>query len=341
MNGVLVRDQETGAEFPAKARIVINAAGPFCDEIRRLDDPSIEPMLAASQGSHVVLDRTFLPGESASLIPETPDGRVLFAIPWHGHTLVGTTDVAIPAAPVEPRATPEEIDFILETAGRYLARRPTRDNVLSNFAGIRPLVKVGGGNTSQISRDYALRDDQPGLLTITGGKWTTYPRWPRHASIARRQLQGFRAGIARLRDLYIHGYDARASGPLAVYGSDAREIQRIMDANLRWLPRFMPTCPTPVPKSSGPLGPRWRERSKMFSHVEREALLERAAPHWRWRRVSPNCWRVSLVGLRNGSIINSARSRLSRIPSHTDITPFARNAPVAPPISGPTTGTQA
>ena len=187
-------------------------------------------MLAASQGSHVVLDRTFLPGESALLIPETPDGRVLFAIPWHGHTLVGTTDVAIPAAPVEPRATPEEIDFILETAGRYLARRPTRDNVLSNFAGIRPLVKVGGGNTSQISRDYALRDDQPGLLTITGGKWTTY-RAMAEACVDRA------AAIARLprrhcntRDLYIHGYDARASGPLAVYGSDAREIQRIMDA---------------------------------------------------------------------------------------------------------------
>lgn len=243
MNGVRVRDHETDAEFQAKARIVINAAGPFCDEVRRMDDPSTTPILAASQGSHVVLDRSFLPGESALLIPETPDGRVLFAIPWHGHTLVGTTDVAIPAAPTEPRATQQEVDFILETAGRYLARRPTRDDVLSTFAGVRPLVKAGNGNTAKLSRDYALRDDQPGLLTITGGKWTTY-RAMAEACVDRA------AKLARLpnrrcvtRDLHIHGYDAKASGPLTVYGSDAREIMRLMDTDPSLVKPLHPELP--------------------------------------------------------------------------------------------------
>ena len=147
-------------------------------------DPATTPILAASRGSHVVLDKSFLPGESALLIPETPDGRVMFAIPWHGHTVVGTTDVAIPSAPIEPRATDAEIEFILETAGRYLARPPRREDVLSTFAGVRPLVKAGGGNTAALSRDYALRDDQPGLVTITGGKWTTYRSMAEGVSIA-------------------------------------------------------------------------------------------------------------------------------------------------------------
>ncbi len=174
VDGVLVRDAERGAEFRAAARVVVNAAGPFCDEVRHMADPGAAPMLAASQGSHVVLDRAFLPADSALLIPETPDGRVLFAIPWHGHTLVGTTDIAIPSAPVEPRATAMEIDFILETAGRYLAKQPRREDVLSTFAGARPLVKAGSGNTASLARDHALRVDTPGLVTITGGKWTTY-----------------------------------------------------------------------------------------------------------------------------------------------------------------------
>src|SRR5262245_49001960 len=129
VNGVRARDQETGAEFRAAARVVVNAAGPFCDEVRCMTDPAAPPILTASRGSHVVLDHSFLPGNHALLIPETPDGRLLFAIPWHLHTLVGTTDVAIPSAPVEPRASAEEIDFILETAGRYLARPPRREDI--------------------------------------------------------------------------------------------------------------------------------------------------------------------------------------------------------------------
>jgi glycerol-3-phosphate dehydrogenase len=174
VDGVVFRDTESGKESHAAAKVVVNAAGPFCDEVRRMADPSAAPLVAASQGSHVVLDRSFLPADSALLIPETPDGRVLFAIPWHGHTLVGTTDVAIPSVPAEPRPTAAEIDFILETAGRYLDRPPRREDVLSTFAGVRPLVKAAGRNTAALSRDYTIRLDVPGLLTITGGKWTTH-----------------------------------------------------------------------------------------------------------------------------------------------------------------------
>src|SRR5262245_9939070 len=174
VDGVIVRDLEGGTEWRAGAHVVVNAAGPFCDAVRRLADPAAAPLVAASQGSHVVLPRSFLPGNSALLVPKTPDGRVLFAIPWHGHTLVGTTDVPVPVAPTEPRPTGEEIDFILETAGRYLSRPPRCEDVLSTFAGIRPLVQAGGKRTASLSRDHTIRLEAPGLLTITGGKWTTY-----------------------------------------------------------------------------------------------------------------------------------------------------------------------
>jgi glycerol-3-phosphate dehydrogenase len=174
VTGVVIQDREAGTEWPVAARVVVNAAGPFCDDIRRLADPVVAPVVAASRGSHVVLGRSFLPGDDALLIPETPDGRVLFVIPWLGHTLVGTTDVPVPAAEADPRASPEEIDFILETAGRYLATKPGRSDVRSTFAGIRPLVRATGANTAALSRDHLIRVDAPGLVTITGGKWTTY-----------------------------------------------------------------------------------------------------------------------------------------------------------------------
>ncbi|MFO0811328.1 MAG: glycerol-3-phosphate dehydrogenase/oxidase [Gemmataceae bacterium] len=173
--GVVAEDVEGGREIRASAKVIVNAAGVFCDEVRHLRDPAAGPMVAPSQGSHLVFDRSFLPCDSALVVPKTPDGRVLFAIPWHGHTLVGTTDVAIAAVPREPTPTAAEIEFILETVGRYLTKPPRRSDVLSAFAGVRPLVKAGtGSNTAALSRDHTIRVEGPGLVTITGGKWTTY-----------------------------------------------------------------------------------------------------------------------------------------------------------------------
>ena len=175
VNGLTFRDEETGAAHALAARCVINATGPFCDAIRSVDRPGVKPMIAPSQGVHLVLPREFLGGDTAIMVPHTRDGRVMFAIPWHGHALVGTTDTPIPAATLEPEAQRQEIDFILETARDYLAKRPTRADVLSVFTGIRPLVKAGDvSSTAALSRDHTIEISSSGLLTIAGGKWTTY-----------------------------------------------------------------------------------------------------------------------------------------------------------------------
>lgn len=179
--GVAFRDEETNRTYEAAARIVINATGVFCDGVRRLANPSAPPLVAPSQGTHLVFDRRFLPCDAALMVPQTADGRVLFAIPWHGHTLVGTTDVAVPQAAAEPRATAPEIDFILATAGQYLTPAPTKADVLSVFTGIRPLVQAQPGmSTAQLSREHVIHDDA-GMLTVTGGKWTTYRRMAEQA----------------------------------------------------------------------------------------------------------------------------------------------------------------
>src|SRR5882762_967492 len=141
IDGVIAHDAETGTEFRAKGRVVINATGAFSDNLRHQADPTVKPIIAPSQGIHLVFDRSFVPGDSAIMVPHTSDGRVMFAIPWHNHTLVGTTDTPVPAATLEPVAMEQEVDFILNTASLYLAKKPTRDDVLSVFAGVRPLVK--------------------------------------------------------------------------------------------------------------------------------------------------------------------------------------------------------
>jgi len=175
VTGLTFRDEESGASYTLSARSVINATGPFCDELRRVDRSDAKPMIAPSQGVHIVLPREFLPGETAIMVPHTRDGRVMFAIPWHGHVVVGTTDTPIAVAMLEPTAQSKEIDFILETASDYLAKRPTRADILSVFTGIRPLVKSSDvSNTAALSRDHTIEISSSGLLTIAGGKWTTY-----------------------------------------------------------------------------------------------------------------------------------------------------------------------
>ena len=227
VEGVRFRDVETGENHTVAARVVVNATGPFTDEVRRLADSNARPMIAPSQGVHLVFDHSFLSGENAIMVPHTSDGRVLFAIPWHGHVVVGTTDTPIPAATLEPEAFDQEVEFILQTASLYLAHPPRREDVLAVFTGIRPLVRAGdAGSTAALSRDHTIRIEETGMVTICGGKWTTY----RHMA---EDCVNQAATLARLAerpcptaDLRIHGYDQDAArfGALRVYGSDAPAI---------------------------------------------------------------------------------------------------------------------
>jgi glycerol-3-phosphate dehydrogenase len=174
--GVKVRDNETGKVYDVKARCVINATGVFSNEIIRMDNPDEGDLVKPSQGVHLVLDKSFLGGDHALMIPKTSDGRVLFAVPWHDKVVVGTTDTPMDASKIEPVALEKEISFILDTAGQYLAKQPKRSDVLSVFAGLRPLAapKKETNKTKVISRSHKIIREKSGLITIIGGKWTTY-----------------------------------------------------------------------------------------------------------------------------------------------------------------------
>src|ERR1039457_5088350 len=232
-NGVKVRNMEDGQEFEVAAKVVINATGPFTDDLRRKADPSAQPMIAPSQGIHLVLDGSFLAGDSAIMVPHTSDGRVMLAIPWHGHTLVGTTDTPVDGATLEPVAMEHELDFILSTASLYLAHKPTRGDILSVFAGIRSLVKsAGGGGTAALSRDHTIHIENSGLLTICGGKWTTYRHMAEDCVNQAAMLARLPEKACVTEHLHLHGFHpgAEAFGPLRVYGSDAPLIQDLMRA---------------------------------------------------------------------------------------------------------------
>jgi len=234
VKGVCAQDVETREEFLASARIVINATGPFSDRLRLAAEKYAKPMITPSQGTHLVFDGAFLSGESAIMVPKTSDGRVLFAIPWHSHALVGTTDTEVQHASLEPLAMEEEIDFILSTAGEYLAKPPTRADVLSVFAGIRPLVRnKHGAITAALSRDHVIQVDHSGLVSIMGGKWTTYRRMAQDCVDQAAQLAGLPQRPCRTGELRIHGFHSEAAqfGALSVYGSDATAIQALANSH--------------------------------------------------------------------------------------------------------------
>lgn len=180
--GARVCDVESGKEFPLHARVVINATGVFTDAVRRMDEASAPPIIAASQGVHLVLPREFLGGNTAIMVPRTDDGRVLFIIPWEDRVLVGTTDTAVSEIPLEPRPLATEITFLLEHAAQYLANAPGRSDILSVTAGLRPLVKLPGAkSTAALPRDHVVLVSPGGLITIAGGKWTTYRKMAANA----------------------------------------------------------------------------------------------------------------------------------------------------------------
>jgi len=225
--GVLARDVESGAEFELRAQVVINATGVFVDTVRRYDEPGATPLVAVSQGVHVVLPRQFLPGTSALMVPKTTDGRVLFAIPWHDRLVVGTTDTPGVRAELEPRAQTAEIDFILEHAQKYLTTDPTENDVLSVFTGLRPLVSRGTkGNTAALSRDHTISISSAQLITLTGGKWTTYRRMAEDVINQAERVGGFTPRVCRTAELRIQGAvdPATIRSDLRIYGSDAAGV---------------------------------------------------------------------------------------------------------------------
>lgn len=231
LNGLVFRDEEAGTEHAISARVVINATGAFSDRVRHLDDPDAAPMIAPSQGVHIVLDRAFLPGDTAIMVPRTRDGRVMFAIPWHGHAVIGTTDTPVTQPQLEPRPLAEEIDFILETTEGYLARQPNRSDILSAFAGIRPLVRAGDhGSTAALSRDHSIMVSTSGLVSIAGGKWTTYRKMAEDCVDHAAPIGGLEERPCPTRELRIHGCPTHReeADDLADYGADAPFLRQLM-----------------------------------------------------------------------------------------------------------------
>jgi glycerol-3-phosphate dehydrogenase len=247
IRGVVVHDMETSNAYEPRARVVINATGVFADSVRRMDDPAAQAMIRPSQGAHIILEKSFLPGDSAIMVPHTDDDRILFAIPWHNRVIVGTTDTAMDHTILEPHPLPEEIDFLLAHAARYLTKDPTPDDVLSAFAGLRPLVSfVDEENTAAISREHTVQISRSGLVTITGGKWTTYRKMAEDTVDHAAVLAQLEERPAVTKDLHIHGFHKNPEefGALAIYGSDAPTLQDLIREDSAYNDVVHPAMPT-------------------------------------------------------------------------------------------------
>src|SRR5450432_377218 len=247
INGVIATDMETGLKYTFKARTVINATGVFVDELLNMDEPEARLMVQPSQGIHLVFDKSFLGSHDALMIPRTADGRVLFAIPWHDRTLVGTTDTPLNAHQLEPKALEEEIQFILDTSAVYLTKIPTRKDVLSVFAGLRPLAAPQGENqkTREISRSHKLIVSPSGLITITGGKWTTYRKMAEDVVDRAIQTAGLFNKSCKTKTLSLHGFrePVEWTDPFFVYGSDAAAVKALAKENPAWKEILNPRLP--------------------------------------------------------------------------------------------------
>lgn len=239
INGITTHDSVSGAEHTVRGKCVVNATGVWVDAVRRMDDPAAQTMVAPSQGVHLTLPRDFLPGNDAILVPKTDDGRVLFMVPWNGHTIVGTTDTARKDLPMDPRPEPSEVDFILNTAARYLTRKPTRADVTSVWAGLRPLVKATGeASTKSLSREHTILVSKAGLVTVTGGKWTTYRRMAQDVVNTAIEKQLLPQAACRTAGLRLHGapakgqkLDAPQGTPDSYYGTDLALLRTLPGAD--------------------------------------------------------------------------------------------------------------
>ena len=233
--GVVVRDLLGDKSYEIKAKAVINAAGIFVDEVMQMDEPTMPKMVVPSQGVHIVLDMKFLQSDYAIMVPKTSDGRVLFAVPWHDKVVVGTTDIQRPVAESEPKPLDEEIDFILSTAALYMNPAPTRKDIVSVFAGQRPLAapKKGGKNSKEVSRSHKIIVSDHDLITITGGKWTSYRRMAEDTIDKAIKMGKIAKRKCVTRKLKVHGWrpNPNLADHMYVYGSDEPAIRQMINDN--------------------------------------------------------------------------------------------------------------
>lgn len=232
VNGVLGIDTETNTEYHIKTKTVINATGVFSDEVLKMDDNEAKISIRPSQGVHLVLDKSFLPGDDAIMIPKTDDGRVLFLVPWHNRVVVGTTDTLLDSHSLEPKALDKEVDFIISTANSYLTKKVSKADVLSIYAGLRPLAapKDKSEKTKEISRSHKIIVSDSDLITITGGKWTTYRRMAQDTVNKIIELKKLSMADCKTQNLLIHGANGTVdkSSHLYIYGTDRKDIEKII-----------------------------------------------------------------------------------------------------------------
>uniref|UniRef100_UPI003216BAFF glycerol-3-phosphate dehydrogenase/oxidase n=1 Tax=uncultured Draconibacterium sp. TaxID=1573823 RepID=UPI003216BAFF len=231
--GIEASDMLSGKQFRIKSKCVINATGVFVDDLMGMDIPKSEKKVRPSQGVHLVVDKKFLgDSKSAIMIPKTDDGRVLFGVPWHDKVVLGTTDTPLNDADMEPRALEEEVDFILNQAGQYLAMKPKRSDVLSVFAGLRPLAAPSKGEqkTKEISRSHKLYKSKSGMITITGGKWTTYREMAEEVVDEAIKTNGLSPRKCVTANMKVHGYATKVDESKwdYVYGSDIDNINKLI-----------------------------------------------------------------------------------------------------------------
>jgi glycerol-3-phosphate dehydrogenase len=238
ISGVIVKDKETCVIYHIKGKVVINATGVFVDDLLQKDEPHKKPLVKSSQGIHIVVDKLFMPGEDALMIPKTDDGRVLFVLPWHGKLLIGTTDTPLNEHSLEPVALEEEIGFVMRNVNKYLTRPLHRKDIRSIFAGLRPLAapQEGSVSTKEISRSHKLIVSASGLVTITGGKWTTYRRMAEDTIDKAIETANLPNLPCKTKDLPIHGCkaDVDREDHLYVYGSDMEAVLDLLKENPEW-----------------------------------------------------------------------------------------------------------
>jgi glycerol-3-phosphate dehydrogenase len=231
--GATVVDSETGKAFEVRASAVINATGIFVDDVRTKDEPAVEKLLSVSRGTHLVVAADVLGDANALMVPKTRDGRIIFAIPWLGKVVIGTTDVPAASIEMEPGHDESEVDFLLETINPYLSRPLGRHDILSIFSGLRPLVTGKQATTSKLSREHYIEISASGLVTVAGGKWTTYRRMAEDTIDAAIKRELLPARFCVSKRVRLHGAPAEGeqTGQLSRYGTDAAIIEDLCRRN--------------------------------------------------------------------------------------------------------------